>query len=82
VLSEKDKEKLVAPLDDDDDDDEPLKMVSSVTEVPDSDDEEPVVKEQPKEEPSEEPKEEVKEEVVKQVEVEDAPKKKRIVKKN
>ncbi len=55
-------------------------MVSSVTEVPDSDDDEPkeivdvIVKE--------EPKEEVKEEVVKQVEVEDAPKKKRIVKKN
>ena len=82
VLSDKDKEKLVAPLDDDDDDDEPVKMVSSVTEVPDSDDDEPVVKEEPKEEPSEEPKEEVKEEVVKQVEVEDAPKKKRIVKKN
>jgi len=79
VLSEKDKEKLVAPVDDDDDD-EPVKMVSSVTEVPDSDDDEP--KEQVKEQPSEEPKEEVKEEVVKHVEVEDAPKKKRIVKKN
>ena len=80
VLSEKDKEKLVAPVDDEDDDDEPVKMVSSVTEVPDSDDDEPkeivdvIVKE--------EPKEEVKEEVVKQVDVEDAPKKKRIVKKN
>ena len=79
VLSEKDKEKLVAPLDDEDDD-EPVKVVSSVTEVPDSDDDEPkeivdvIVKE--------EPKEEVKEEVVKQVDVEDAPKKKRIVKKN
>lgn len=73
VLSEKDKEKLVAPVDDeDDDDDEPVKMVSSVTEVPDSDDDEPNVKE--------EPKEQVKEEA-KQVEVEDAPKKKRIVKK-
>ena len=72
VLSEKDKEKLVAPLDDDDDDDEPVKMVSSVTEVPDSDDDEP----------KELVKEEVKEEEVKQVEVEDAPKKKRIVKKN
>jgi hypothetical protein len=82
VLSEKDKEKLVAPLDDDDDDDEPVKMVSSVTEVPDSDDDEPVVKEEVKEEPKELVKEEVKEEVVKQVEVEDAPKKKRIVKKN
>jgi len=80
VLSEKDKEKLVAPLDDNDDDDEPVKMLSSVTEVPDSDDDEP--KEEPKEQPSEEPKEEVKEEVVKQVDVEDAPKKKRIVKKN
>jgi hypothetical protein len=79
MLSEKDREKLVAPLDDDDDDDEPVKMVSSVTEVPDSDDdEEPKVKEEPNEEPKEEPKEEV----VKQVEVEDAPKKKRIVKKN
>lgn len=80
VLSEKDKEKLVAPVDEEDDDDEPVKMVSSVTEVPDSDDDEPkeivevIVKE--------EPKEEVKEEVVKQVDVEDAPKKKRIVKKN
>jgi hypothetical protein len=72
VLSEKDKEKLVAPVDDEDDDDEPVKMVSSVTEVPDSDDDEP----------KEDPKELVKEEVVKQVEVEDAPKKKRIVKKN
>ena len=72
VLSEKDKEKMVAPVDDDDDD-EPVKMVSSVTEVPDSDDEEVVVT-------KEEEKEEVKE-VVKQVDVEDAPKKKRIVKK-
>jgi hypothetical protein len=85
VLSEKDKEKLVAPVDDDDDDDdEPVKMVSSVTEVPDSDDdEEPKeeVKEQPEEEVKEQPKEEVKEQV-KQVDVEDAPKKKRIVKKN
>ncbi len=76
VLSEKDKEKLVAPVDDEDDDDEPVKMVSSVTEVPDSDDDEP------KEQPKEDHKELVKEEVVKQVEVEDAPKKKRIVKKN
>lgn len=69
VLSEKDKEKLVSPVDDDEDD-EPVKMVSSVTEVPDSDDDEP--KEQVKEEPKEE---------VKQVDVEDVPKKKRIVKK-
>ena len=79
VLSEKDKQKLVAHVDDDDDDDdEPVKMVSSVTEVPDSDDDEEVVKvkEEPKEEVKEEPKEEVK-----QVDVEDAPKKKRIVKK-
>jgi hypothetical protein len=82
VLSEKDKEKLVAPVDDEDDDDEPVKMVSSVTEVPDSDDDEPNVKEEPKELVKEDPKELVKEEVVKQVEVEDAPKKKRIVKKN
>ena len=72
VLSEKDKEKLVAHVDDDDD--EPVKMVSSVTEVPDSDDDEEVVN--VKEEPKEEPKEEVK-----QVDVEDVPKKKRIVKK-
>ena len=73
VLSEKDKEKMVAHVDDDDDD-EPVKMVSSVTEVPDSDDEQEVsnVKEEPKEEPKEE---------VKQVDVEDAPKKKRVVKK-
>lgn len=77
VLSEKDKEKLVAQVEDDDDDnDEPVKMVSSVTEVPDSDDDEPSVKEEPKEEPKEPVKEEAK-----QVEVEDAPKKKRIVKK-
>ena len=87
MLSEKDREKLVAlvaPVDDEDDDDEPVKMVSSVTEVPDSDDdEEPKeeVKEQPEEEVKEQPKEEVKEQV-KQVDVEDAPKKKRIVKKN
>ena len=74
VLSEKDKEKMVSHVDDDDDADEPVKMVSSVTEVPDSDDDEEVVK--VKEEPKEEPKEEVK-----QVDVEDAPKKKRIVKK-
>ena len=70
VLSEKDKEKMVASLDVDDDD-EPEKTVASVTEVPDSDDEEVVV-EKVKEEPKEE---------VKQVDVEDAPKKKRIVKK-
>ena len=77
VLSEKDREKLVAHVDDDEDD-EPVKMVSSVTEVPDSDDDEEVVKvkEEPKEQVKEEPKEEVK-----QVDVEDAPKKKRIVKK-
>ena len=75
VLSEKDKEKLVSPVDDDDDD-EPVKMVSSVTEVPDSDDDEPKEQEQVKEEPKEQVKEEVK-----QVDVEDAPKKKRIVKK-
>ena len=77
VLSEKDKEKLVAPVDDEDDDDEPVKMVSSVTEVPDSDDDEPNVKAEVDVIVKEEPKEEV----VKQVDVEDAPKKKRIVKK-
>lgn len=76
VLSEKDKEKLVSQVEDDDEDDEPVKMVSSVTEVPDSDDDEQNVKEEPKEEPKEHVKEEAK-----QVEVEDAPKKKRIVKK-
>ena len=76
VLSEKDREKLVAHVDDDDEDDEPAKMVSSVTEVPDSDDDEVVVSKV-----KEEVKEEQKDEQPKQVEVEDAPKKKRIVKK-
>ena len=70
VLTEKDKEKLTVPLDDD----VCEEVVNNVTEVPDSDDEE----EQRKEEVKEEVKE-VKE--VKEVAVEDAPKKKRIVKK-
>jgi len=72
VLSEKDKEKMVTPVDDDDDAIE--EVVHNVTEVPDSDDEV---------EQAESKNTEVKEEEVqaKQVQVEDAPKKKRIVKK-
>ena len=72
VLSEKDKEKLIAPVDDDEDVCD--EVVHNVTEVPDSDDEV---------EQTETKNTEVKEEVVqpKQVQVEDAPKKKRIVKK-
>ena len=71
VLTEKDKEKLTLPLDDDASEE----AVNNVTEVPDSDDEEDQSKA--------EVKEEVKEEEVqtKEVAVEDAPKKKRIVKK-
>jgi hypothetical protein len=75
VLSEKDKEKLVAPVDDDEDVCE--EVVHNVTEVPDSDDE--VEKMESK---NTQVKEEEEEEVQpKQVQVEDAPKKKRIVKK-
>jgi hypothetical protein len=72
VLSEKDKEKLIAPVDDDEDVCD--EVVHNVTEVPDSDDEV---------EQTETKNTEVKEEEVqpKQVQVEDAPKKKRIVKK-
>jgi hypothetical protein len=74
VLSEKDKEKLVAPVDDDEDVCE--EVVHNVTEVPDSDDE--VEKVESKNTQVKEEEEEVQ---PKQVQVEDAPKKKRIVKK-
>jgi hypothetical protein len=74
VLSEKDKEKLVAPVDDDEDVCE--EVVHNVTEVPDSDDE--VEKMESKNTQVKEEEEEVQ---PKQVQVEDAPKKKRIVKK-
>jgi hypothetical protein len=84
VLSDKDKEKLTSAIQaDDDDDDEPV-LVSSVTQVQDSDDEEvpEVVKDVVKDEvKDDELSSEVPEEPVKQVQVEDAPKKKRIVKK-
>lgn len=87
VLSDKDKEKLTSAIQaDDDDDDEPV-VVSSITQVPDSDDEEvpEVVKNDPKDEVKDdlknETKDELTEEQVKQVAVEDAPKKKRVVKK-
>jgi hypothetical protein len=73
VLSEKDKEKLTVPVDDD----EIVNVcVNNVTEVPDSDDE----VEQSTVKPSE-VKDEEEEVQAKQVQVEDAPKKKRIVKK-
>ena len=76
-LSDKDKEKMAASVNDDNDDNEDhlVQPVTSVTEVPDSDDEEevPVV---------EKAEVEVKEEIkAKQVAVEDQPKKKRVVKK-
>jgi len=71
VLSEKDKEKLTVPLDDDVNEE----VVHNVTEVPDSDDE----VEQNDEKITEAKEEE--EVQAKQVLVEDAPKKKRIVKK-
>ena len=76
-LSDKDKEKMAASVNDDNDDNEDhlVQPVTSVTEVADSDDEEevPVV---------EKAEQEVKEEIkAKQVAVEDQPKKKRVVKK-
>jgi hypothetical protein len=92
VLSDKDKEKLTSAIqaddDDNDDGDEPV-VVQSITQVPDSDDEEvPEVvvknddlKNEVKNDPKDDPKNEVTEEQVKQVAVEDAPKKKRVVKK-
>jgi hypothetical protein len=76
VLSDKDKEKLSSAVEvDDDDDNEP--PVSYITQVQDSDDEEIPVKQ----EVNEEVNQEVNEEPVKQVQVEDAPKKKRVIKK-
>ena len=74
VLSEKDKEKLSVPLDDDEVCEE---VVNNVTEVPDSDDEVDL-SEQKNTQEKEKEEEEVE---AKQVQVEDAPKKKRIVKK-
>jgi hypothetical protein len=89
VLSDKDKEKLTSAIQaHDDDDDEPV-VVPSITQVPDSDDEEvPEVvvknddtKNDTKDDTKNDTKDEVTEEQVKQVAVEDAPKKKRVVKK-
>jgi len=92
VLSDKDKEKLTSAIqaddDDNDDGDEPV-VVQSITQVPDSDDEEvPEVvvknddlKNEVKNDLKDDPKNEVTDEQVKQVAVEDAPKKKRVVKK-
>ena len=74
VLTEKDKEKLTVPLDDDEVCEE---VVTNVTEVPDSDDEVDL-SEQKNTQEKEEKEEEVE---AKQVQVEDVPKKKRIVKK-
>ena len=74
VLTEKDKEKLTVPLDDEEVCEE---VVTNVTEVPDSDDEVDL-SEQKNTQEKEEKEEEVE---AKQVQVEDVPKKKRIVKK-
>ena len=74
VLSEKDKEKLTVPLDDDVSEE----VVNNVTEVPDSDDEVDLSEQKNTQENTQEKEEEVE---AKQVQVEDAPKKKRIVKK-
>ena len=76
VLSEKDKEKLTVPLDDDVSEE----VVNNVTEVPDSDDEVDLSEQKNTQENTQE-KEKEEEELAKQVQVEDAPKKKRIVKK-
>ena len=76
VLSEKDKEKLTIPLDDDVNEE----VVNNVTEVPDSDDEVDLSEQKNTQENTQE-KEKEEEELAKQVQVEDAPKKKRIVKK-
>ena len=70
VLSEKDKEKLTIPLDDDVNEE----VVNNVTEVPDSDDEVDLSEQKNTQEKEEEVE-------AKQVQVEDVPKKKRIVKK-
>ena len=75
VLSEKDKEKLTIPLDDD----VAEEVVNNVTEVPDSDDEVDLSEQKNTQENTQEKEEEEVE--AKQVQVEDAPKKKRIVKK-
>ena len=76
-LSEKDKEKMAASVgadDDDGNDSELVKPTTSVTEVDDSDDEEIPI--------TQKVETEVKEEITsKQLEVEDVPKKKRVVKK-
>lgn len=74
VLSDKDKEKLTIPLDDDVNEE----VVNNVTEVPDSDDEVDLSEQKNTQENTQEKEEEVE---AKQVQVEDAPKKKRIVKK-
>jgi len=74
VLSEKDKEKLTVPLDDD----VAEEVVNNVTEVPDSDDEVDLSEQKNTQENTQEKEDEVE---AKQVQVEDAPKKKRIVKK-
>jgi hypothetical protein len=84
VLSDKDKEKLTSAIQADDDDDDEHVAVQSITQVPDSDDEEVsevVVKDEVKDDLKNDPKDDVNEEQVKQVAVEDAPKKKRVVKK-
>ena len=76
VLTEKDKEKLTLPLDDDVNEE----VVNNVTEVPDSDDE--IEQSEPKNSEVKAVKGDDEEEVkAKQVQVEDVPKKKRIVKK-
>ena len=76
VLTEKDKEKLTLPLDDDVNEE----VVNNVTEVPDSDDE--IEQSEPKNSEVKAVKDDDEEEVqAKQVQVEDVPKKKRIVKK-
>lgn len=74
VLSDKDKEKLTIPLDDDVNEE----VVNNVTEVPDSDDEVDLSEQKNTQENTQEKEEEVE---AKQVQVEDVPKKKRIVKK-
>ena len=76
VLTEKDKEKLTLPLDDDVNEE----VVNNVTEVPDSDDE--IEQSEPKKSEVKAVKDDDEVEVqAKQVQVEDVPKKKRIVKK-
>ena len=78
VLSEKDKEKLAVPLDDEEACEE---VVNNVTEVPDSDDEVDLSEQKNTQENTQEKEKEEEEVEAKQVQVEDAPKKKRIVKK-